>query len=290
MKIVAATDGSSGAGDAIAWLASFPLPEDAAVEVVSASRLPFTADVVTVMGWRELLAENQRAVDDARERLGKRWTGVTGRVLDGDARYAVVEAAKEAKADLVVLGARGLGAAASFLLGSVSLGVTRDAPCPVLVCHGRARPVRNLIVAHDGSPDARVAVDFCSKLPFGPDVTAHLVGVVTPLPYPTTAPGLVKAELRSLLQDYENETRSGLVSALGEAAAVLRPHLRAVDIVTPTGAPAAKILEEADARSGDLIVVGARGLGALKRLALGTVSESVLRHAKCPVLVARRRV
>jgi nucleotide-binding universal stress UspA family protein len=60
--------------------------------------------------------------------------------------------------------------------------------------------------------------------------------------------------------------------------------------VTPKGAPAATILKEAEAHDGNLIVVGARGLGALKRTALGSVSESVLRHARCPVLVVRPRV
>jgi nucleotide-binding universal stress UspA family protein len=150
--------------------------------------------------------------------------------------------------------------------------------------------VSSVIIAHDGSPDARMALDFCSQLPLAPDVAAHLVGVVEPLPYPATAPALIKPELRALLQDFENETRSRLASSLDEAAAVLRPQVRAVDIATPKGMPAVMILEEAEAHSGDLIVVGARGLGALKRMALGSVSESVLRHAKCPVLVVRRRV
>ncbi len=280
MKILVATDGSTGALQALDWLANFPMPADATIEVVSASRLPLSAKAAAAMGWREFLAESQRVVDNACERLAKRWTAVAGRVLDGDARETIVEAATQGKADLIVVGARGLSEAASFLLGSVSLGVTRGAPCPVLVCHGRARPVRNIIIAHDGSPDARLAVDYCSRLPFAPEVAAVLVGVVEPLACPATAPGLIKPELRTLVQDHENETRSRLASSLGEAADVLRSHVREVDIVTPKGAPAATILREAEAHDGNLIVVGARGLG----------SESVLRHARCPVLVVQRRV
>ena len=106
------------AHQALDWLANLPLPADATIEVVSASCLPFSAKAVAAMGWPEFLAESRRVVDDACARLAKRWTAVTGRVLDGDAREAIVEAAIQGKADLIVVGARGLGAAASFLLGS----------------------------------------------------------------------------------------------------------------------------------------------------------------------------
>ena len=287
MRILVATDGSYDAGEAVEWLAHFPLPADAVIEVVNAAHLPFTAEATVAMGWREFLGESERVVDDASKRLAKRWSLVTGHVLDGDAREVIIAVATQGKADLIVLGARGLGAIGSFLLGSVSLGVTRHAPCPVLVCRGAARPVRYITIAHDGSPDARMALDFASRLPMAPDVAVHLVGVVEPLPYPATAPELIGPKLRALLQDFENEARNKLTISLAEAAAVLRSQVRKVTTVMPTGAPAATILKEAEAHDSDLIVVGARGLGTLKRMALGSVSESVLRHAKCPVLVVR---
>jgi nucleotide-binding universal stress UspA family protein len=48
------------------------------------------------------------------------------------------------------------------------------------------------------------------------------------------------------------------------------------------------LLREAARTDSDLIVVGSRGMGAMKRIMLGSVSESVLRHAASPVLIARR--
>jgi nucleotide-binding universal stress UspA family protein len=288
-RILVATDGSHAAAQAIDWLADFPLPADAAVDVVNAVELPYPMKEVVTLGWREFLAESQRAVAEARERLAKRWPVVTGQVLEGDAREVVVEAARKGPSDLIVLGARGLSAVASFLLGSVSLGVSRHAPCPVLVCRGAARPVRRVTIAVDGSDDARAAVKYFAALPLPPELRVKFVGVVEPLRYPTSVPGVLGITLRDVARDFEDATRKHLEAALAAPAAMLRARVRSVVTTTPIGAPAATILREAELDHSDLIVVGARGLGALGRVAFGSVSERVLRHALCPVLVVRPR-
>jgi nucleotide-binding universal stress UspA family protein len=56
---------------------------------------------------------------------------------------------------------------------------------------------------------------------------------------------------------------------------------------TPTGYPADEIIATAGDFDTDLVVVGARGLGGMARLLLGSVSERVLRHARCPVLIVK---
>jgi nucleotide-binding universal stress UspA family protein len=53
------------------------------------------------------------------------------------------------------------------------------------------------------------------------------------------------------------------------------------------GAPANEILQAAEELHADLIVMGSRGWGQLKAMLLGSVSEHVLHHATCPVLIAR---
>jgi nucleotide-binding universal stress UspA family protein len=155
--------------------------------VVNAVEAPFAANAAVALGWREFIAESERVVAEARGRLAKRWPAVSATVLDGDPRKAIVEAAANAGSDLIVLGARGLGAVASFLLGSVSLGVSRHAPCPVLVCRGAPRPVCNVTIAIDGSADARAAFDFFAALPLPSSLRVRLVGVVEPLRYPSSA-------------------------------------------------------------------------------------------------------
>jgi nucleotide-binding universal stress UspA family protein len=76
---------------------------------------------------------------------------------------------------------------------------------------------------------------------------------------------------------------------LADAAAVLGETGRPVERLVSEGDPAREIVRIAEDRDVDLVVVGARGLGALERFLLGSVSETVLHHAGRPVLIVRER-
>jgi nucleotide-binding universal stress UspA family protein len=201
----------------------------------------------------------------------------------------LVDAAFASSTDLIVLGARGLGAVASMLLGSVSLSVTRHAPCSVLVCRGAARPVRTVTVGVDGSADSAAAVEVFRELPMADDVAVRVIGVVEPLRYPATAPEFMTAALQAAISDAEAERRREIGIAVSTAVERLRWRVRDVVGATPTGRPSEVLVRDAGEHQSDLIVVGARGIGAVQRMFLGSVSESVLRHAHGPVLIARRR-
>ncbi len=62
---------------------------------------------------------------------------------------------------------------------------------------------------------------------------------------------------------------------------VAQAHLR-------MGKPAAEIVALAEELGVGLVVVGSRGLGGVRRALMGSVSDSVVRHAHCPVLVVRK--
>lgn len=284
MRVLVATDGSADAIKAIEWLMHFPLPVDAAVDVVTVAPRPIFNDAVA---RAELEAETRRLLEDARSRLAKRWPAVSAEMLYGDPRETICQAAYRRHADLVVLGSRGLGAISAFLVGSVSLGVARQAPCAVLVCKGTPRPVQAVTIAIDASPDAARAFEFFSELPLPSTLTALLLGVVQPLGcYPSTTPYLVSPALMSALTQYEDRLREELQVPLDQAARALDGRVARVDKSTPTGLPADVIVR--NAADADLVVVGARGLGPLKRVLLGSVSENVIGHASCPVLVVRK--
>jgi nucleotide-binding universal stress UspA family protein len=281
-RILLATDGSPDATQAVEWLTQFPLPADTAIDVLSSIPWPESA----TKAGRELWRQAGSTVEDACRRLGKRWSRVSGQVDDGDPRSVIVDAATARRSDLIVLGARSLGVVASALLGSVSLGVARHAPCPVLVCKGAVRPLRSATVALDGSDSARAALDYFSGFPLPSDLAVRLVGVVEPLRYPVD---VVSPQLVELMKEYEDERRGQLETVLASSSATLRGRVRKVSTTTLVGQAAPSILSEAAEQPSDLVVVGARGLGPVKRLLLGSVSEYVLRHASCPVLIVRPR-
>ena len=230
----------------------------------------------------------QAVVDETRAQLGSAAPVEIG-IVEGDAREGIVAAAADWAADLVVMGARGLGALKEFLLGSVSLDVARHAPCPVLVCKGTPRNVRTITIAHDGSPGAAAAVRFVTGLRLPHHAHLRVVGVAEPVRYPTAAPGIVGKALQAAISQVEGERKAHLEGVLKPAVVELWPQVATIDLSVTVGSPAPEILRYAEVTDTDLLVVGARGLGTMTRLLLGSVSESVLRHANCPVLVVRER-
>jgi nucleotide-binding universal stress UspA family protein len=139
-----------------------------------------------------------------------------------------------------------------------------------------------LVLATDGSADAVLARRAVADLARATDATVHLVSAWT-VPtaiysYPTQ---VIPDDLAS---QYE-----------GQAIAILEQEHRALEgggvrLVTDhvvCGRAADGILDVADSVVADLIVVGNRGHGALSRMALGSVSEAVVRQATHPVLVVR---
>jgi nucleotide-binding universal stress UspA family protein len=289
-RVLLATDGSGDAKAAAAWVHSLPLPTNRVVMVITVVNPPRIAYAVSERGDLRgaLVAEARRLADATAAELMT--TRAVGRVVEGDPRHEIVAAARQWPADLIVLGARGLGAVARFLLGSVSIDVARHAPCPVLVCKGAPREIRTVTIAVDGSAHARRAVEWVAAHPLPAATRVRLVGVVESEHVPSSAPGRVGALVREAVEASARERRVALEGSLADAAIALKGRVTTVETVVGAGAPAAVIVEDAERHASDLVVMGARGLGTVERLWLGSVSESVLHHAGCPVLVVRPSV
>lgn len=289
MRVLLATDGSKDAQAAAAYLGEFPLPETANLLVITVvTPPPSPLDIPPVREFNAaLLAEGQRVVDEARTLLGPRTTAVETRVPQGVPKEEILRTAEEWQADLVVVGARGLGGVKGFLLGSVSQTVARHAHCAVLVVKGRGRALERALVATDGSEGANEAIRFFLSLPLARTTRVRLLSVAEGVRYPGSAPRMIRGRLTAMLDRLERERRDAAEKLLESIAQQLSGRVSRVTRATPTGAPAEEIVAAAASVDADLIVLGARGLGTMGRLLLGSVSEKVLRDARCPVLIVK---
>jgi nucleotide-binding universal stress UspA family protein len=288
MKVLVATDGAADARRAAAWLTDFPLPASADVRVVSVATLPPSPiDIPPVREfYRAALGFADTAAREARAVLAPRWPATESRVLEGEPREEIVREAEAWRADLVVLGARGLSAVQGFLLGSVSAGVVRHLPCPALVVKGRLHGFRKALIAVDGSPDALAAAHFVAALPLGGKADIKLLGVVERAQLPAS-PEASTALVQQAIAKATEQNREELRGVLTRVARDFTDRVQAVESSVVIGHPADEIVRAAGEPDIDVVVVGARGLGRFKRLLLGSVSERVFHHADCPVLVVK---
>lgn len=285
MRILVATDGSEPARAAVEWVQQMQLPPETDLLVLTVTLPPSPRlDVVDA-----LRVEADEVAEAARVILAGRWTRAEARSAEGDPRTVILQVADEWRAELVVLGSRGLGAFAGMVVGSVSLAIARHAPCPVLVTKGSPRPLRSAIVALDGSSDSLQAARFCAALPLDPPLRLRLLAIAEQPRFPSSAPESIRPQLRAAAQDIVRERVAEMDAALRAAERELTSRLAPVERAVLVGSPAETIVEAAGSTGADLVVVGARGLGAFGRLLLGSVSEHVLRCAPCPVLVVKKQ-
>ncbi|MBR6906295.1 MAG: universal stress protein, partial [Selenomonadaceae bacterium] len=83
----------------------------------------------------------------------------------------------------------------------------------------------------------------------------------------------------------EAVTKAGNV--ILERAQQMVPSGIETETISETGSPAVVILDVAESLKADLIVMGSRGLGVVKGVLLGSVSQYIVEQSECPVLVVK---
>ena len=201
----------------------------------------------------------------------------------GDAAESILETAEESRSDLIIVGQRGMTATPSFLLGGVSQKVATYAPCSVLVVKESVEKLERILVAVDGSDASHKAVTFLLRHPFkGP---VH-VAVVTVWPQRGLnvlgrSPGSHKKSELSRVVEHKGE------ELLARIANELKGGPYTVTTELLQGDPAAVLLDASVRQQAQMVVVGSRGVKAIKRFLLGSVSEKILVYTACSVLIVR---
>jgi nucleotide-binding universal stress UspA family protein len=140
--------------------------------------------------------------------------------------------------------------------------------------------MNKILIATDGSPEAREAVEFGIELASEQEARVTLLQVIPPTDW-------TQLDRGALIRPIPEELRLRRAIALDEGAQFAAEHGVDVTFEVLAGVPADEIVAYADSIDADLIVVGSRGRGAVASALLGSVSRGVLQESRRPVLVVR---
>lgn len=185
--------------------------------------------------------------------------------------------------DLLVLGARGLGGFRGLLVGSVSQHCLHHVSVPTAIVRAtgdrdrEAPTTERVVVGVDGSEMSHRALRWALAEGRARKGTVEVVNAWQVLGpgYPPLTNGVLDPAI------YEDASRAVLDDALVAAGA--DDFDVAVERTSTCGGAAGSILDAAE--EADLVVLGSRGLGAVKGMLLGSVTMQVTHHAPCPVVV-----
>jgi nucleotide-binding universal stress UspA family protein len=216
--------------------------------------------------------------------------GVEAKVVEGTPAAEILRVAREAAAGLVVMGTHGRSGFDRLLLGSVTEKVLRYAPCPVLTVTARAvpdyvperAPFQRIVCPVDFSHASQRAVEYALTLAQEACGRLTLLHALEALPAEEEA-ALSRFDITGFHQTMERIARSRLQEAIPRAARDwCRPEFH-----LGRGKAYQVILEAAEERDADLIVIGNHGRTPIEAVLFGSTTHHVVRAARCPVLVAR---
>ncbi|WP_435298464.1 universal stress protein [Timonella sp. A28] len=294
-SILVGVDGSLASLHALDWAIALARKNGSTITIACSYSLPTFAAASLDGGYAALddstIQEGARLVlENAAQRVKAAGIEVTAQIASGDPAGALVELS--AHHDVVAVGTRGRSGFTERLLGTVSSALPAHAKCPVVVVPGRGlkeeeplpeiKDVKRVVVGVDGSSSAQGALH--TAVTYAKIWGAELVAVAG---VPVTNGAGILSWLPATV-DHEQ--------VLKDVAIGLDMIIDAVEdendgmkirriVLDGTGS---ELLTEFS-QAADLLVVGSRGRGGFAGLLLGSTSQAVLHHSKCPVLVVNKQ-
>jgi nucleotide-binding universal stress UspA family protein len=219
-------------------------------------------------GASEKLLERERADSNVNAELNVILSTSPGRGLH--------QQAEEQSADLLVVGSCSHSAFGRAMLGDDTRAALNGAPCAVAVAvrgyAAHSGPIAKVGVGYDGSRESRAALATAQMLAAPTSATVHALEVVSIPTYAFNAlmPPAIGDTIEVLLEE-ATDRMAGLPDVEGHAVYGL------------TGEELAAFGQEMD-----ILIVGSRGYGPVRRLVLGSTSDYLERHARSPLLVLPR--
>jgi nucleotide-binding universal stress UspA family protein len=257
-----------------------PPPPNAAPRLVSPEAQ--AGDLVLEQSWREA----QLYLNSVQATPARPDVAMSTRLIAGAAERAIVDAAREERADIIVMSTHGYSGLTRLLYGSVTEKVLGEAPCPVMVVRS-PEPLRKILIPLDGTEFAQQA------LAPGLEIAAQTGAEVL----------LVQAVPRGPVDEQEIRQLENVEHGLGElmrggyhrvaesymeeVLGALRPAEVNVEAEVTNGRAAQRIIAYAKCCGIDLIVMATHGRTGLQRWMYGSITEKVLRSGCCSMLIMR---
>lgn len=275
--VVVGYDGSPDAELALTWALRTAESEQRPLRIVIVG-MPPSRVPLPIREYEEQAVLS--ALDSARD-AAKAFTEVQSELIVeyGSALRILLRVSRDAR--IAVVGSRGHGPGDTHWLGSVSQHLAGHARCPVAVIRPTRHPYsRQILVGIDGSPPSVRALHYAA-------VRASATGESVLAAYAYQYPRFSGGGLGALPSDIDTELTDGaerLAAELVAGIAIDFPDLdlRSTAVVGRPGRVLARLSDNCS-----MVVVGARGRTPVEELLLGSVSQTTLQRAQCPVVVVR---
>ena len=295
LRILFATDGSQGSAAAEAYACLLAQSWRASLTVMSVLEFPpgMNPDyAVNRLYLDELMKDATTKLVDVKVRAVALGISVQSYIATGIPSEEVLAVARAEGTELIVVGTRGKTGLEHVVLGSTAERIVRMAPCPVFTVpmdkHRADRSVgiekpsitlKRILVPVDGSDCSLDAVEYGALIAQRSSASLKLLHVLEPVSYGLdfTLPNMAQRE----------SSKAAVMKRLSDLVSGLTSVGLVSDFQMSGGLPADSILDEARAQSIDVIVMGTHGRRGLSHVLFGSVAESVLRRASCPVLTVR---
>ena len=276
--IVTGVDGMEGGRDALRLAAVLAAVLDA--EVVAVSAFPYFHRPA-LSGSPVVEAQRRATREKLESELGE--LGIRARMhvlADSSPGRALQRIAEKENAAMIVVGSTRRSLVGRVLIGDDALGAVHGSPVPVAVAPRDYAPgdggLQLIGVGYDGGPEARDALDVAAGLANASGARLELLSVA-----PNSSAMLAEAGSYSL--DWLEDVRAEREQMLQEVV----DGLSADAVGSAVLGISSEELEDLSRRV-DLLVVGSRGWGPVRRVLLGSTSAGIMRRAACPVLVVPR--
>jgi nucleotide-binding universal stress UspA family protein len=246
--------------------------------------------------WVEKVAENHKArLASIADELSTQGLRFRGEVLIGEPSNEIVRFARSRKADIIVMGTRGHGLIDRILVGSTTIKVLRESSVPVLAVKKRdkegAIEIRNILVPLEIDEKADSALNYAMDLAdkINASISVLYVLYISDHGLYTSFYETLYNVVKDLIKRYSDE----LAKRVDEAKlkrGIDNKETDELEINTEVIqgiSPSMRIVEYANSKNTDLIVINTHGRKGIKKFILGSVTEKVIQESPCPVLVLK---